>query len=153
VGAEVDRPLAWALRSAIAPLPVLDLSGQTTLLQLAGLARESDLFISNDSGPLHLAAAAGASVVGVYTCTNPALTGPYGPRTATVQSCVWCAPSYRKTCDRLDCFAELNPNRVWPVVRRYLSSSLESPPSKSSQKTRSLPSLLAGRPDFSGYRT
>jgi ADP-heptose:LPS heptosyltransferase len=148
VGADVDRTLAWAFRGAIAPLRVLDLSGQTTLLQLAALARESDLFLSNDSGPLHLAAAAGASVVGVYTCTNPGLTGPYGPRTATVQSCVWCAPSFRKTCDRLDCFAELNPNRVWPVVRRCLSSSLESSPSTSSLRARFLPSHLAACPDF-----
>ena len=36
--------------------------------------------ISNDTGPLHLAAAAGARVIGIYTCTNPLLTGPFGPR-------------------------------------------------------------------------
>ena len=83
----------WPRRfaSAIGPLPLLDLSGQTTLLQLAALARESHLFVSNDTGPLHLAAAAGAAVVGIYTCTNPRLTGPYGPSATTVQSCVWCA--------------------------------------------------------------
>ena len=79
VGARVDTPLAEALRVAIGPLPLLDLSGKTTLLQLAALARESQLFVSNDTGPLHLAAAAGAFVVGIYTCTNPRLTGPYGP--------------------------------------------------------------------------
>ena len=126
MGARADVPLAEALRVAIAPLPVLDLSGQTTLLQLAALARESHLFVSNDTGPLHLAAAAGASVVGIYTCTNPRLTGPYGPTATIVQSCVWCAPSFRKTCDRLECFAELNPDRVWPVVRNRLVRSLES---------------------------
>ena len=64
--------------------------------------------------------------MGIYTCTNPRLTGPYGPSATTVQSCVWCAPSFRKTCDRLECFAELNPDRVWPVVRNRLIRSLES---------------------------
>jgi ADP-heptose:LPS heptosyltransferase len=126
VGARVDVSLAETLRAAIAPLPVLDLSGRTTLLQLAALARESDLFVSNDTGPLHLAAAMGAEVVGIYTCTNPRLTGPYGPAATTVQSCVWCAPSFRKTCNRLECFAELNPDRVWPVVRSRLNRSMES---------------------------
>ncbi len=126
VGAIVDTPLAAELQRAIAPLALLDLSGKTTLLQLAALAQQSQVFLSNDTGPLHLAAAAGASVVGIYTCTDPRLTGPYGPRVTTVQSCVWCAPSFRKTCSRLECFAELNPDRVWPVVRQRLSGSLES---------------------------
>ena len=126
VGADVDRPLAMTLRRAIAPLPLLDLTGKTSLLQLAALARESDLFVSNDTGPLHVAAAAEATVVGIYTCTNPALTGPYGPRAATVQSRVCCAPSLRKTCDRLECFTELSPDRVWKTVRDCLIRSLKS---------------------------
>jgi len=128
VGADEDKPLGMALRRAVGPLPLLDLTGKTTLLQLAALARESHLFVSNDSGPLHLAAAADAPVVGIYTCTDPRLTGPYGPRAASVQSCVWCAPSFHKTCARLDCFAELTPDRVWPVVRQSLSRSLEFGP-------------------------
>ena len=126
VGSTGDRPLADALRRQLGPLPLLDLSGQTTLLQLAALARRSDLFVSNDTGPLHLAAAAGADVVGIYTCTDPHLTGPYGPRAVTVQSCVWCAPSFLKTCNRLECFSELTPDRVWPVVRNRLARTLES---------------------------
>jgi lipopolysaccharide heptosyltransferase I len=126
VGAPADRHLALELRSHLGSLPLLDLSARTTLLQLAALAREADLFVSNDTGPLHLAAAAGASVVGIYTCTNPRLTGPYGPRAATVQSCVWCAPSFRRTCHRLECLAELSPQRVWPVVRAGLCRALES---------------------------
>ena len=56
----------------IAPIQILDLCGRTNLHQLAALSAESDVLISNDTGPLHLAAAAGARVVGIYTCTNPA---------------------------------------------------------------------------------
>jgi heptosyltransferase I len=126
VGSPADIPLVAAFRIALGPLPLLDLSGQTTLLQLSALARNSDLFVSNDTGPLHLAAASGASVVGIYTCTSPRLTGPYGPHATTVQSCVWCAPSFLKNCNRLECFAELSPDRVWPAVRNRLIRSLES---------------------------
>jgi lipopolysaccharide heptosyltransferase I len=123
VGAREDRELVDSLRAELGGLTLLDLCGSTSLLQLSALARRSDLYLSNDTGPLHLAAAAGASVVGIYTCTDPNLTGPYGPNAEAVKSCVWCAPSFLKTCDRLECFAELSPDRVWPTVRARLSAS------------------------------
>ena len=122
VGAPEDRPLVEALRSALgSDSAVLDLCGRTTLPELAALSAEVDLFVSNDTGPLHLAAAAGAPTVGVYTCTSPQRTGPYGPRSVVVQSCVWCAPSFRKTCPRMECMAELTPARVWAVARAHLA--------------------------------
>ncbi|MDG3006283.1 glycosyltransferase family 9 protein [Paludisphaera mucosa] len=126
VGAPEDRELVDALRESLGKTPVLDLCGGTSLLQLAALARRSDVYLSNDTGPLHLAAAVGASVVGVYTCTDPRLTGPYGPRAAVVRSCVWCAPSFLKTCDRLECHDEVSPDRVWSVVRPRLARAVGS---------------------------
>ncbi|HEY2157336.1 MAG TPA: glycosyltransferase family 9 protein, partial [Isosphaeraceae bacterium] len=122
VGAPEDRPLVDELFAALGPLPCLDLCGKTTLPGLAAVASLADCFLSNDTGPLHLAAAAGARVVGVYTCTDPARTGPYGPRAVAVRSCVWCAPSFVKRCDRLECMDELTPDRVWPAVDRQLSA-------------------------------
>jgi heptosyltransferase I len=123
VGSTGDRPLVDQLARALGPVPLLDLCGRTSLLELAALAAESDLLISNDTGPLHLAAAAGARVVGIYTCTSPKLTGPFGSRVATVQSCVWCAPSFVKKCYRMDCMTELTPNRVWPIVLSQLEQA------------------------------
>ncbi len=122
VGAPEDRPLVDELIEALGPLPCLDLCGKTTLPGLAAVAGLADCFLSNDTGPLHLAAAAGAPVVGVYTCTDPARTGPYGPKAVAVRSCVWCAPSYVKRCDRLECMTELTPDRVWPAVDRQLAA-------------------------------
>ncbi len=80
--------------------------------------------ISNDTGPLHLAAAAGARVVGIYTCTDPLLTGPFGPRATTVQTAIWCKCSLIKTCDRMDCMSELTPDRVWPVVQEQIEQAI-----------------------------
>lgn len=120
VGAPEDRPWIEAFRTLVPELSFVDLCGVTTLPQLAAVASECDLVLSNDSGPLHLAAAAGAKVVGVYTCTSPGLNGPYGPRATSVATRVWCASSYRTKCDRLECFAELTPDRVWPVVLAHL---------------------------------
>ena len=120
VGAPEDRPLVDALKAALGPIGAVDLCGRTTLPRLAAVASEVDVFLSNDTGPLHLAAAAGPRVVGVYTCTSPARTGPYGPGAVAVSSCVWCAPSYVKKCDRLECMTELTPDRVWSAVARQL---------------------------------
>jgi ADP-heptose:LPS heptosyltransferase len=123
VGSPGDRPLVDALAHHLGPVPILDLCGRTSLLQLAALSLESELFLSNDTGPLHLAAAAGARVLGIYTCTSPELTGPYGVDAATVRTGVWCAASFLKTCRRLECMAELQPAQVWPAVVRQLEAA------------------------------
>ena len=119
VGSPADRPLVDALVRHAARSRYLTFAG-TSLQQLAALLAEVDLLISNDTGPLHLAAAAGARVIGIYTCTDPLLTGPFGPRATTVQTTVWCKCSLIKTCNRMDCMRELTPDRVWPVVQEQI---------------------------------
>jgi heptosyltransferase-1 len=126
LGAPEDRPLVDALLGHLGPIPALDLCGRTSLPRLAAVAGEVDVFLSNDTGPLHLAAAAGARVVGIYTCTSPGRTGPYGPGALAVKSCIHCAPSYLKTCPRLECMAELTPERVWRAVSRSFPGAIPS---------------------------
>jgi lipopolysaccharide heptosyltransferase I len=55
-----------------------DLCGRTSLPQLAALLRRCALFVGNDSGPLHLAAAVGAPCLALFGPTNPLRTGPFG---------------------------------------------------------------------------
>ncbi len=126
VGAPEDRPLVAALREALAPIRLLDLCAGTSLPQLAALAAGSDVVLSNDTGPLHLAVAAGARTVGLYTCTDPRENGPYGPRAVAVSTHVACAASYLVRCDRLDCLSELTPDRVWPAVARQIAAALDA---------------------------
>jgi lipopolysaccharide heptosyltransferase I len=144
VGSAEDRPLVDAVRRHLVAAEILDFCGRTRLKQLAALALQCDLMISNDTGPLHLAAAAGARVLGIYTCTNPTLTGPYGPHAATVQSCVWCAPSFIRTCRRLDCMSELSPDRVWPVVKEQLERALATTPRDRPVRKEFEPSVHSG---------
>ena len=120
VGAPEDRPLVNELAEALGGVPLLDLCGSTSLPKLAAVLGQADLVLSNDTGPIHLAAAAGARVLGVFTCTSPAKTGPYGPLARSVRSCVWCSPSYVKTCARLECMSELSPDRVWAALQPLL---------------------------------
>ncbi len=125
VGAAEDRPLVNDLKRALGPRPILDLAGATNLPQLAAVAKAGDLFLSNDTGPLHLALAAGARVVALFTCSDPAKTGPYSPEARVVATRVWCAGSLIKQCSRLECMTELTPDRAWPTVREQLRTAME----------------------------
>src|SRR5260370_5027488 len=119
VGGRDETPLA---RAAAEHLPgrTRDLTGRTTLPQLAAMLNVVDVMVANDTGPLHLAAALGRPVVAPYTCTQVRLTGPHGAFAGAVETTVWCRGSLRKRCDRLECMAELTPERLWPVLHEAL---------------------------------
>jgi heptosyltransferase-2/heptosyltransferase-3 len=85
------------LTRAVANVPdgnVIDLGGQTSFVQLAALLHRADLALGPDSGPLHLAVAAGAPTVHLYGPADPALFGPWGdPARHIVVMSEWsCAP-------------------------------------------------------------
>ena len=71
-----ERELAEATGARIAP--------PTTLRELAGILRTAEVVIGGDTGPLHLAAALGSKVIGLYGPTDPRRNGPYGPRSRVV---------------------------------------------------------------------
>src|SRR5207248_10506227 len=121
VGAREEMEISARVAAAVDG-PVCDLTGRTTLPQLAAVLAEADAVLANDTGPLHLAIALGRPVVAPYTCTQVALTGPYGQACRAVESRVWCAGSLRRRCRRLECMAELTPARLWPVLQEVLLS-------------------------------
>jgi lipopolysaccharide heptosyltransferase II len=103
---------------------IRSLAGQTSMKQLAALMRSADLVLSNDSGPMHLAAAMGTPVVGIFTCTSPERSGPPGNSHRLVSANVSCAASYCKQCPKkgsghLACFRELTPEQVWTALRDH----------------------------------
>jgi lipopolysaccharide heptosyltransferase II len=117
------REEAGAARHVASFLPgaALDLTGATTLPQLAALLSLVDAVLANDTGPLHLAVALGRPVVAPYTCTQTRLTGPYR-QAGGVETSVWCRGSLVKRCPRLECMAELTPDRLWPVLEGVLAT-------------------------------
>jgi lipopolysaccharide heptosyltransferase I len=120
VGVGDDTPLSRAV-SSLLDGPVRDFTGKTELPQLAALLARADVMLANDTGPLHLAAALGRPVIAPYTCTKVKLTGPYGPLARAEETRVWCKGSYIQKCPRLECMAELTPDRLWPHVEEVLS--------------------------------
>ena len=119
VGAPDERELAQTAANLVTG-PMRNVTGTTSLPQLAALLSEADVMLANDTGPLHLAVALGRPVVAPYTCTVVRRTGPYGQESRAVETSVWCAGSYLRHCDRLECMAELTPARLWPALEEIL---------------------------------
>lgn len=103
------------------PGPVVNLAGRTSLRELAAVSSVADVFLSGDTGPMHIAAAVGTRVVGVFTCTSPTRSGPGGSHDL-VATRIGCAASYVRKCSSMACMDELRPARVWRSLRAALVS-------------------------------
>lgn len=76
----------------------------STIKQFVALARRASLFVGGDTGPLHIAAAAGTPIVGIYGPTAPARNGPFNPQDIVVGRDLWCRAScYRRACWHWEC--------------------------------------------------
>ena len=88
-------------------------AGETSLKELAALATSSDLFITTDTGPMHIAAAAGARVLALFGPTAPRRTGPYGPSHVVVKTGIECAPCFKRKCDKnVQCMRAISVSEV-----------------------------------------
>jgi heptosyltransferase-1 len=104
-GSTEDR-VAIERIAALMKRPALNWAGDTTLKELAALAKLADLFITTDTGPMHLAAAAGAKVLALFGPTAPWRTGPYGAGHLVVRSGIACSPCFKRACaDDITCMA------------------------------------------------
>ena len=105
VGSAADEPAAWAIAQELgkiagrgsAPGPI-NLAGRTTLPQLAAVLAQCAAFVSNDSGAMHVAAAAGVPVIALFGPTNERETAPLGARAAVLSAQVWCRPCMLREC-------------------------------------------------------
>lgn len=112
VGAEPDHALREAVRG-----PVADLSGQTTLRQLAAVLERAALFIGVDSGVMHMAAALRTPCVAIFGPSDPTLTGPQGKGHQVVRLGLSCSPCFGKTCPyNRECMENLQPEKVIEAI-------------------------------------
>jgi heptosyltransferase-2 len=78
----------------------VNLSGKTTVRDLLALLSLSSFLITNDSGPMHIAAALGVPLVAIFGPTDWRTTSPWTPRARIVRVDVDCSPCMRRECDR-----------------------------------------------------
>jgi len=94
-GAPGDRAQVEIVRSALPADRVLDLSEGTNLLTTAAIVQQLDLFVTGDTGPMHLARAVGTPIVAVFGPSDPRRYGPRGVRDVIVRIDLPCSPCNR----------------------------------------------------------
>jgi heptosyltransferase-1 len=107
------------------PQRCLNLAGKTSLWEMIEWIRLSRLLITNDTGPMHIAAALRKPVVALFGPTNPRNTGPYGQLDHVLQrNDLPCVPCLKNRChyhDPLACLTGLPPETVYPRIQQELT--------------------------------
>ena len=103
---------------------VVNLAGQNSLAVTGGVLKAMDLLIANDTGPVHLAVAAGTPALVIFGPTDPVRTGPYGSRNRVVTAGLVCQPCFSRTCHKegIPCLSGVTPEKVEAVAIEMLKS-------------------------------
>jgi lipopolysaccharide heptosyltransferase II len=97
LGSEAERPIGEAIAGQLR-VPVRNLCGETSLAELVGVLARLRLLLTNDSGPMHLAAALGIPTLAIFGSTDWRETAPVGERSRIVREQVECAPCLLREC-------------------------------------------------------
>lgn len=102
--------------------PVINLAGKTKLREAMALINHCRLFISNDSGLMHVAAALGVPVLAIFGSTDPVATGPWSTAARVVRVSLPCSPCKKPQCPEghLQCMDQIEVGMVLKVVREML---------------------------------
>jgi heptosyltransferase I len=123
-GAPKDICLAEEITSETGSGRCCSVAGKTDMNTLAAIFAGSELVVSADSGPLHLASAAGAATVGIFGPTSPEITGQRGKRlNVVIKKPAECpVPCYSEKCGKgYKCMASITPEDVFRSVEDILS--------------------------------
>ena len=105
----------------------INLAGASSLLELAALLKKASLMISNDSGPMHLAAALGTPVIGLFGPTDPRRVGPYGVGHVALRKDVDCSRCSRRACVHdAACVKAIGVDEVSAAARAILDTMNEA---------------------------
>ena len=104
------------------------LDGKTDLQTLAAIYRRTQVLVTTDSGPMHLAAAVGTSVIALFGPTAPWRTGPYGQNHTVLRAGITCSPCFKKQCltteyEERACMKRLSVDEVARAVLQRLAAA------------------------------
>lgn len=118
IGGPDEREASAQVRSLTA-CPVVDLTGETAIGLLPALMSKACTLITNDSGPMHVAAAVGTPVVAIFGPTSAVRTGPYGAGHTVLTHDLACRPCFSRVCRHavsMECLESIAPEQVVAAV-------------------------------------
>lgn len=99
----------------------LDLTGETSIRELMALIRRCDLFITNDSGPMHIAAAFNVPIVAIFGPTDHKTTSPFGDGHIILRKDVRCSPCLLRECPAdHECMESITADEVIDAAERQI---------------------------------
>ena len=96
-GTDGDTQVSAAISERLIQRPV-DLTGKTSISELPALLSQCQVFLGNDSGAMHVAAAVGLPIVAIFGPTDAEGTAPVTPRSTIVQQKPYCSPCFLRKC-------------------------------------------------------
>ncbi|MGD0206834.1 MAG: lipopolysaccharide heptosyltransferase II [Verrucomicrobiota bacterium] len=124
LGAAEDKPLGEMILRA-EPQRSLNLCGETSLPEMIEWLRLCELMVTNDTGPMHVAAALGKPLVALFGPTEPRRTGPYGHLENALRLDLPCSPCLKSHCtyEKPDeCLKAISPATVFEFARKKLQA-------------------------------
>lgn len=123
MGSAPEKPLADEIEAAMRHGPV-NLSGRTTVRELMALLSECIFLVTNDSGPMHIAAAFDVPIAAVFGPTDWNKTSPWTRRARIVRVDVDCSPCRLRECDRgHECMLGITPEMVVDAARGLVAEA------------------------------
>jgi heptosyltransferase-2 len=114
-GGPDDLHIADRITKLASSKPV-NLIGRTTIWQLGALIKRCHLYITCDSGPMHISAAVDTPTIALFGPTDPVRHGPYGAGHTVVRKEVQCSPCYQRECKNGDCMNAIQVEDIMEVV-------------------------------------
>jgi heptosyltransferase-2 len=129
-GASNELQIAQAIQSHMRCQPFI-FSGKTSLAELIAMISVCDLFITNDSGPMHLAAALCVPTLAIFGPTDETATGPMSPTAVLVKKKVECSPCLLRECP-IDhrCMTRISVDEVYVQAVEMLRTATGRRPSR-----------------------
>lgn len=128
-GTKEDRVAANTIQKAVnSQICVVDLTGKTTLGQAMAMIKLCNVFVTNDSGLMHVAAALNTPTVAIFGSTDHVATGPRGDNASIVRTELDCSPCLETHCPRkhFRCMEDIQVDDVEQAVLKHLQGRAES---------------------------
>lgn len=123
-GDQAGAPLVHEICHGLGPR-VINFAGKTSLRELLALIQLCSAFLTNDSGPMHIASALGTPLVALFGSTSEVRTGPYNGG-VVIHKHVECSPCYFRTCPiDFRCMKKIEADEVYQAILKQMQRKIQ----------------------------
>jgi len=104
----------------------INMAGKTTIRGLMSLIKRCKIFITNDSGPMHISAALSVPTLAIFASTDPVATGPFGDGNVVMRSPVNCSPCLKRQCPQghYRCMEQVTAEGVYAAAKKMIEGRI-----------------------------